>query len=420
MPYPHIHHRPIARTLIVRIVLLASLCMLVMGGLRAVFAYHAVQQNFHTTVRTVAENSLHLLSTGLWDIEVNAVQSQVDWLATLPEVGWVRVQVVTGQVFTAGTHAEDDGADAIVLEIMAPNGTSKLGQLHIGPHHDAYLEQVVREVATVVFDYVIFTLLICLLVGWVLHRELQQPLQKIAHFVGQLQPNQLALPLTLERKKTGHLDEIDLVVMGFQRLQADLRHHIETLDIAVQERTRQLNDAVLEIQHLSITDPLTGCYNRRQLDEHLPAEIERSFRYHRPLSVVFADIDHFKRINDQWGHAAGDAVLRAIVQRFEQALRAQVDWVARYGGEEFLVVLPERGHEEARQVAERLRQLVGKNPVVVGANHITVTASFGVAEYANGDTPATLLGRADHVLYQAKAQGRNRVLVAAPPAMNLA
>src|SRR5690606_22543076 len=116
-------------------------------------------------------------------------------------------------------------------------------------------------------------------------------------------------------------------------------------DQTVEERTRQLNDLVNEIQRLSITDALTGCYNRRLIEQRLPAEMERSRRYRRPLAVVFVDIDHFKPINDRWGHAAGDEVLREIGRRLLGAVRSQIDWIARYGGEEFLIVLPERSAE---------------------------------------------------------------------------
>jgi len=412
MTAPRAHYSPLSRTLIRRIALLAGLCMLVMGGIKATLAYREVQRDFDHAVQTVAENSLRLLSTALWDIEVGAVRQQVNWLATLPEVGRVRVQAVTGQVFAAGNARHADRDDATALDITAPNGSSKLGRLEIWPNHDLYAGQMIRAVVTVIFEYLVFTLLICLSVNWILRRELQHPLQQIARFASSLKPNELTQPLTITRRKPEHTDEIDLVVSGFQRLQADLRHHIETLDQTVEERTRQLNDVVNQIQRLSVTDPLTGCYNRRWLDEHLPAEIERCFRYDRPLSVVFVDIDHFKSVNDDWGHAAGDAVLHEIVSRFQQAIRTQIDCIARYGGEEFLIMLPERRLEEARQVAERLRGMIKDAPVQVEAGNIAVTASFGVTEYASGDSAAALLARADDMLYKAKGQGRNRVLVA--------
>lgn len=414
MTVPQDGYRPLSITLIQRIVLLSVVCMLLTGSLKAYLAYRDVQADFQRAVRTVAENSLPLLSTALWDIEIHAVQRQVDWLATLPEVGQVRVQANTGHAFSAGAR---DGRDdqATVLDIIAEQGGSKLGWLAIWPKHTYYSQRVIHAVGGVIVDYVVLTLLVCLVVNWILRRELQHPLRQIAHFAVSLKPNELAQPLRVERHSRRHADEIDLVVSGFHQLQADLRNHIETLDATVAERTRQLNEVVSEVQRLSVIDPLTGCHNRRLLDQRLPAEVERSYRYRRPLSVVFVDVDHFKRINDQWGHAVGDAVLREVAQRLQKAIRAQIDWVARYGGEEFLVVLPERDRERATEVAERLRLLIESQPVVHDGTTIPITASFGVSEYVSGDGVASLLARADAMLYAAKHQGRNRVLVAPPP-----
>lgn len=407
-------YTPLARTLIRRIVALAVLCMMLTGGLKASLAYRDVQQGFEQAVRTVAENSLQVLSGALWDIEVDAVQRRVDWLATLPEVGRVRVEAVTGQVFASDKLDHIDTSHPMMLDILAPTG-GRLGQLEIWPNHGLYTARIAREVLAVIFDYVLFTTLICLAVSWILRRELQRPLQQIARFASSLKPNQLAQPLVIDRRHHDRRDEIDLVVAGFQQLQADLRHHIETLDQTVEERTRQLNDLVNDIQRLSITDALTGCYNRRLIEQRLPAEMERSHRYRRPLAVVFVDIDHFKPINDRWGHAAGDEVLREIGRRLLGAVRSQVDWIARYGGEEFLIVLPERSAEDARQLAERLRALVEATPIALDAARLDITASLGVAEYAADDTLHTLLNRADAMLYKAKESGRNRVLVAGQP-----
>ena len=133
-----------------------------------------------------------------------------------------------------------------------------------------------------------------------------------AGVAAELKPQELSRPLKLERPPRDHQDEIDLVTQGFTQLQSDLRSHIANLDHLVAERTQQLEKLIEEVHRLSITDALTGCFNRRVIEERLPAEIERARRYGRALSVIFADIDHFKAINDQLGHAAGDAVLRDV------------------------------------------------------------------------------------------------------------
>lgn len=414
MSSPSPRYRRLFHRLLYRIVLVASLCMLLMGGAQMYLAYQQAQHDIRHTVQIVGENSQHLLATALWDIEVAAVQQQVDWLQRLPEVAWVRVRSSTGQVFAAGEVEDADANPSIrVFDILATTNGSKLGTLELAPDQAFFAARIGRTLLAVVSGYLVFTLLICLSVSWVLRRDLERPLQQIARFAAALKPNELAQPLVLDHRRGGAGgDEIDLVVDGFNGLQNELRRHIEALDETVAERTRQLSAAVEEIRQMSHLDALTGCYNRRMFDARLPAEMERSCRYGRPLSLIFVDIDHFKAINDAHGHGAGDQVLRVVAGRLLESVRRQIDWVVRYGGEEFIVVLPERSSVDGALLAERLRVLIESTPVALNGKSIAVSASFGVAEYRHTDGTDELLGRADEALYRAKDQGRNRVEVA--------
>jgi diguanylate cyclase (GGDEF)-like protein len=170
-----------------------------------------------------------------------------------------------------------------------------------------------------------------------------------------------------------------------------------------------------EKKALSITDSLTGSYNRTYLIEHLPQEIKRATRYGRPLSLVLCDIDHFKDINDKYGHQVGDRVLREFVQCLTDLIRSDVDWLARYGGEEFLVVLPETDVTRAVSQAERLRKNLSKRLIETHENRLRITASFGVTGFVP-DSPEdkipyeALINSADKFMYQAKHEGRNRVI----------
>jgi two-component system cell cycle response regulator len=164
---------------------------------------------------------------------------------------------------------------------------------------------------------------------------------------------------------------------------------------------------------LSITDALTGTYNRRYLMEQLPRELERCRRYAYPLSVLMCDIDHFKKINDARGHAAGDDVLQQFAARAQRTIRTNSDWVARYGGEEFLIVLPETAHEGAVVVAEKIRNLISSTSFATRCGDTAVTASFGVASTGPSGPDISLkvdalIRCADECLYQSKQAGRDR------------
>ena len=195
--------------------------------------------------------------------------------------------------------------------------------------------------------------------------------------------------------------------------QTELIARIKT-GIRILDLERSLKKAHDEVRVLSITDALTGCYNRTYMNEHLPKEIKRAKRYRHALSMVLCDIDHFKRVNDDCGHQAGDCVLKEFVVCIKETIRENVDWMARYGGEEFLVVFPETDLSGACVVAERLRQAISQKAIQLQEKKIHITASFGVTGFSPGTsddtiTPDTMVNQADKYLYQAKKEGRNRV-----------
>ncbi len=164
-----------------------------------------------------------------------------------------------------------------------------------------------------------------------------------------------------------------------------------------------------ETQDQAITDALTGAYNRRGLFQFGDFELIRSRRTNRPFSVLMFDVDHFKRVNDQYGHAAGDQVLRGLAERCRTNARS-VDVVCRYGGEEFIIFLPDTTLEAALLIAERMRHVVMDAPFTTDAGLLPVTVSIGVAQAHERDVLKTLIERADQALYEAKRMGRNRVV----------
>ena len=169
-------------------------------------------------------------------------------------------------------------------------------------------------------------------------------------------------------------------------------------------------EKVLEakLHFMATTDALTGIKNRRNVLDIGEKEIKHCARYKRELSVVFFDIDHFKKVNDAWGHLAGDKVLIEVTRTCTGQIRDS-DSFGRYGGEEFVLILPETSYEAAVHVAEKLRRAIERTTVVFEQHKIHVTASFGVAFLENGDALDDLFSRADQLLYKAKNTGRNQV-----------
>jgi len=195
----------------------------------------------------------------------------------------------------------------------------------------------------------------------------------------------------------------------------EYRDKLQALNVELEEKVQE---RTAEIKLLSITDSLTGCFNRGYLTENLVKEIKKARRYAHPLSIVMCDLDHFKLVNDTYGHQAGDQVLREFVACIKGLYRNDLDWLARYGGEEFLIVLPETGCQGAECLAERVRHSIAERSISVGLSDITITASFGVTGM-DASTPAekldpeAMITQADFNLYQAKQEGRNRVVTRA-------
>ncbi|MEO8064073.1 MAG: diguanylate cyclase [Pseudomonadota bacterium] len=165
-----------------------------------------------------------------------------------------------------------------------------------------------------------------------------------------------------------------------------------------------------EIVELALTDSLTGIANRRRLDERLEVECNRVRRYGGTLTVALADLDHFKRVNDEFGHAIGDSILKAFSRLMESHIR-ETDFIARFGGEEFVIVMPHTDLHGAQMLVERLRADLEQSLIPPLAH--SVTASFGIAQLLSDETVGSVLRRADRALYQAKATGRNRAIAAA-------
>lgn len=241
------------------------------------------------------------------------------------------------------------------------------------------------------------------LMAYLFGYRLVHPLQRLSSEAASVAAGNLDVDIPV----TG-LSEVSYLTQVFNHMVTRLRHHRNELSTA-NNALRKSNE---ELHQLSITDGLTGLYNHKHIMDLFHQEMTRSARYDNPLSLLMLDIDHFKQVNDTYGHQAGDAVLCRLAQSLMASLR-DCDYAGRYGGEEFLILLPDSDVHSAQVTAERIRKQVDNLEFSESSEPFSVTVSVGVSGYpTNGRAADDLLGCADLALYQAKAGGRNRVVCA--------
>ncbi|NIM51339.1 MAG: diguanylate cyclase [Gemmatimonadales bacterium] len=239
------------------------------------------------------------------------------------------------------------------------------------------------------------------LIAYLLGLTIVRPLNRLTAGAKKVADGDLDVDLpVVTRGEVGYMTRV------FNRMVARLRRSREQLAAA----NLSLSEKNEELARLSVTDALTGLYNRRYLTETLANEVARAQRHEHAFAVLMIDIDHFKKVNDRYGHLMGDDVLIGIASSLARSVR-EVDYAARYGGEEFLLLLPETGLDGAVKTAERIRVQLAGEKYAAGKDKVTVTVSVGVAGYpSHGDTPESIIASADAALYQAKRRGRNRVV----------
>lgn len=263
---------------------------------------------------------------------------------------------------------------------------------------------------------IVFIFVITIMAIW-MYRLLGRPLNNLIYHISRISNGELDIA---EIKVGNRKDEIGRLAATFNQMHDTIRRQIEELNShrdlleqEVKERTKELEEANRRLDLISKTDELTGLPNRREMNETIANEIGRTQRTNKPFCFIFIDIDHFKAINDTYGHACGDEILKAVALNIRGLLR-KYDVFARYGGEEFLTLLPETDLDGAAVVAERFRRKIEMMTVHYGDYTINVTITLGVSRFDHRLGADRSIQMADKALYQGKESGRNQVVVWQP------
>ena len=318
--------------------------------------------------------------------------AKVDELAQLDPALLSRLRSQTGNsiAFQGLTHKQviglADGATELSVTVLAERDRAEV--------YGAWI-----ELRNIFLGLVAALVLVVTAVAFQMGRSIVVPLRRLIRAADRIAAGDLEVRLSATRRdELGHLTQV------FNQMTDRLRrNHAEIM--ATNEAMQQQNQV---LKTLSITDSLTGLYNRSKLDSILTDQLARFNRNHRPFTLLMLDIDHFKTLNDTYGHVAGDEILTAVARILLQSIRS-IDYAARYGGDEFIIILTETSAELGWKTAERVRtQVEALHPTVKGSA-ISLTVSIGIVESQPEDImPTEVFARADHALYEAKRAGRNR------------
>lgn len=405
------NHR-LARRMLAWILAISAVAALIATSIQLFFDYRRDLSELEQGMHYIEQNQLPGLSDAAWNFNIPSMQLQLDGIGRSQWVSGASIQYGPKQAAELKTGTVS-GSKPFSFELHR-NGAI-VGTIYIWPNLDVLYRRTVDRfvivLSTQIGKSLITTFSIFVLMTWLITR----PLTQMAQFAQSFQPGQLFRPFRLRRRETSSPDELTVLVDAlndaYQRIQKAHEfevQHAEILSREVEARTRELSLAHQELARLSVTDKLTGIFNRAGLDEALQTAISQARQTQRPLSLIMTDIDHFKQVNDQHGHLTGDQLL----QEFARVLRQTIPPTAipgRWGGEEFLIICPGSDQEQTCALAEQLRSTIASHVFPVVGHK---TSSFGVASLTTTDSSNDLLRNADDALYEAKRKGRNQVAAA--------
>ena len=399
------------------------LVSLLVTALQLWHVYRAETEATERRLDEIGASIVPSLSASYWQVDLERVGLLLDGIARLPGIVHVALEGRDGERLLRGDPSAETSQRRTYALRHGAGAAVELGTLEVVAGNRALMRQLGAQATSIALTTTATLLSAGLLLLLLFRAQVTRHLVAMAEYARGLNFERLHAPLAL-RRDGARGDELDQVVDSFNRMretligeleqrdrhEAELVAHRERLEELVGARTAELEMQKDRIQQLANTDMLTGVHSRRHFHELAERELARTRRTRGPLAVLVLDLDHFKLINDGYGHSIGDLALKTFAAFCKGVLR-ETDLLGRTGGEEFAALLPATDEAAALAVAEHICRGLERHPVPLpGGGELGLTVSIGVSVLAPGDEhiePA--LTRADHALYAAKRAGRNRV-----------
>ncbi|MGH1486043.1 MAG: diguanylate cyclase [Cellvibrionaceae bacterium] len=395
------------------------------------FEYRNIRDQIHVDLESIYISSSGPLAAAMWSWDPQQVESLVDGLLTLQFISGIKVDEGYDGLNVVKGKVEAKNTLTFKGPIIFAEGLEyhKLGTVELVSDRSVIFDRIRVNITFIIANAFFKTFFLSIIIFFIGRKLIGIPLEKLSSSVGKLNFDNLKEnKVDIDKDSSKNRNELTELIEAYNKMLDKLisrtiqrdqaRKELEdkniNLEKIVDEKTIELREKVNELSSLNqkldvaaSTDFLTGALNRRSFFERSEAELKRLQRENKNACIVMIDIDFFKAVNDNYGHAAGDAVLIFVLQKLQQGVR-QHDIVARLGGEEFVILLSDIEQSQAVDLSERLRKTLEAGSILFEEESIAVTASFGLYMIENEDVHDSI-SKADALLYDAKSSGRNTV-----------
>lgn len=399
----------IDKRLLIAIILFSLVVTLLTSAIQLYIDFNDDLKQIQTQFDQIEQLQLRPLAENVWNFSDEMIMVQLQACVGLPAIEYMEVSVEAHRGWKAGTIPHGKTIEkSFKLIHSSPHSEIDVGTLRVIASLEETYHSLINKLGVILTTNIIKIFLVALFIFFLFHFQVTQHLLHIAHFTNDLDINKAFIPLKLSRKGHPiHEDELDKIVRAINNRTHTLKNNQDYLEDRIAERTKELEEQKRIAEKLARIDPLTGLSNRRAFFEYGQLLENRSTRYSHNYSIIMLDIDHFKRINDNYGHDIGDKALKNLANALNTIVRSS-DLLGRLGGEEFAIIMPYASSEEAAIMVERIKTAISKIVLSNKEQKVQLTASFGIAECNEKKMSfQQALNNADKALYQAKNDGRN-------------
>tara|TARA_R110001592_G_scaffold167693_1_gene403272 strand:+ start:198 stop:1454 length:1257 start_codon:yes stop_codon:yes gene_type:complete len=395
----------LSASLLTRILIFSGLFTLIITSFQLYLDYKDEIKQLEYKLASIEKTRLKPMTTSIWDFNEPLVQQQLESIVGIQGITFAHVSTNYRKIYTEGNDSSQNiisrSFDVIYMDNL-------IATLKVYADKNYAKNKIIDKFYLVLISQAIKTFLVSIFILYILHRLVISHITQIAHWLNDFKPESSFSPILLE-SNLGKSNEMIKLKSAISTMGEQVHQHTVALESKVEQRTKELEQAKRELEKLAFTDNLTGIANRNAFFKQADEELSRSRRLSYDIGIIMLDLDHFKVINDNYGHDAGDEVLKVISKVMNDCLRKE-DTLGRIGGEEFAIIVPGTDKIGMHRLAKRLQASVEFQKFSFLGKDEKITVSIGYTKVKGEELFKSSLKRADEHLYTAKNSGRNQFI----------